>query len=67
MDGGETQGIVIPMLVEKDVASVDEFDDHILLLEAARHRRDVEWCESLGCLRSGRVARCLVIRRWWLI
>ena len=40
--------IIIPLLDDKDVVSIDELDDHLLLLEAARHRLDVEWCESLG-------------------
>lgn len=40
--------IIIPLLSDKERASVDELDDHILLLEAARHRLGVEWCESLG-------------------
>ena len=48
MNGGENHSIVIPMLVEKDAASVDELDDHLLLLEVARHRLEVEWTESLG-------------------
>jgi hypothetical protein len=39
---------MIPLLDDKDVVSIDELDDHLLLLEAARHRLDVEWCESLG-------------------
>jgi hypothetical protein len=47
MSGGEMP-IIIPLLSDKEGASVDELDDHILLLEAARHRLDVEWCESLG-------------------
>ena len=48
MSRREKLPIIIPLLEGKDVASVDELDDHILLLEAARHRLDVEWCESLG-------------------
>jgi len=40
--------IIVPLLEGKDVVSIDELDDHILLLEAARHRLDVEWSESLG-------------------
>jgi len=47
MSGGEMP-IIIPLLPDKEASSVDELDDHILLLEAARHRLDVEWCESLG-------------------
>ncbi len=41
--------IIIPLLDDKDTASVDELDEHILLLEAARHHLDVEWTESLAC------------------
>jgi hypothetical protein len=59
MNGGETQGIVIPVLVEKDAASVDELDDHILLLEAARHRLEVEWTESLGVFEGREGHRAL--------
>ena len=45
--------IIIPLLSDKEGASVDELDDHILLLEAARHRLDVEWCEVLGVFEEG--------------
>jgi hypothetical protein len=31
-----------------DAVTVDELDDHLLLLEAARQRLEVEWCEALG-------------------
>jgi hypothetical protein len=48
MSGGGKLPIIVPLLESKDVASIDELDDHILLLEAARHRLDVEWSESLG-------------------
>ena len=41
MSGGEMP-IIIPLLPDKEASSVDELDDHILLLEAARHRLDVE-------------------------
>lgn len=46
--------IIIPLLSDKEGASVDELDDHLLLLEAARHRLDVEWCESLGVFEHRR-------------
>lgn len=42
------------MLDDKEGASVEELDDHILLLEAARHRLDVEWTESLGVFEERR-------------
>jgi hypothetical protein len=40
--------ITIPLLEDKDGAPIDELDDHILLLEAARHRLEVEWSESIS-------------------
>jgi hypothetical protein len=48
MSGGERLPIIIPLLDDKEAASVDELDDHLLLLEMARHRLDIEWCESVG-------------------
>ncbi len=48
MSGGRKLPIIVPLLESKDGVSIDELDDHILLLEAARHRLDVEWSESLG-------------------
>ena len=40
--------IVIPRLPEPETASVDERDDHLMLLEAARHALDVEWTQTLA-------------------
>lgn len=48
MAGGDRLPIIIPLLEDKELASIDELDDHILLLEAARRRLDVEWTESIG-------------------
>ena len=52
MGSGETsiaaQPILIPRLVDKAAASVDERDEHLMLLEAARHALDVEWTETLS-------------------
>lgn len=48
MAGGEKLPIIIPLLEEKETAPIDELDDQILLLEAARHRLDVEWTELVG-------------------
>ena len=48
MAGGDRLPIIIPLLDDKELASIDELDDHMLLLEAARRRLDVEWTESVG-------------------
>ena len=48
MAGGDRLPIIIPLLDDKELASIDELDDHILLLETARRRLDVEWTESIG-------------------
>jgi hypothetical protein len=40
--------IVIPRLEDPAAVSTDERDDHLLLLEAARHALDVEWTETLA-------------------
>ncbi len=48
MAGGDRLPIIIPLLDDKEGSSIDELDDHILLLETARRRLDVEWTESLG-------------------
>jgi hypothetical protein len=48
MGKGEQPEIVVPLLADKEGAPIDELDDHILLLEAVRHRLEVEWAESLG-------------------
>lgn len=53
MDRGErlrhiSKEIVIPLLDHTKPVSVDELDEHLMLLEAARNRLDQEWTESLG-------------------
>lgn len=53
MDRGErlrriSKEIVIPLLDHTEPVSVDELDEHLMLLEAARNRLDQEWTESLG-------------------
>ncbi|MPZ52875.1 MAG: DUF222 domain-containing protein [Acidimicrobiia bacterium] len=40
--------IFIPMIGDPERVSVDELDEHLMLLEAARDRLEVEWTESLG-------------------
>ena len=40
--------IIIPRLGDKAAASVDERDEHLMLLEAARQTLDVEWTETLA-------------------
>lgn len=48
MAGRNRLPIIIPLLECKDEVRLDELDEHILLLEAARHHLDVEWTQSLG-------------------
>lgn len=40
--------IEIPRLIDPGSATVDERDDHLMLLEAARHLLEVEWTETLA-------------------
>ncbi len=40
--------IVIPRLDDPDSASVDERDEHLMLLEAARHTLEAEWTKTLS-------------------
>jgi hypothetical protein len=40
--------IIIPRLDDPAAASVDERDEHLMLLEAARQHLDVEWTETLA-------------------
>ncbi|MFP3882851.1 MAG: DUF222 domain-containing protein [Actinomycetota bacterium] len=40
--------IIIPRLEDPGAASVDERDEHLMLLEAARHHLDVEWTRTLA-------------------
>jgi hypothetical protein len=40
--------IIIPRLDDPASVSVDERDEHLMLLEAARHALDVEWTETLA-------------------
>jgi hypothetical protein len=40
--------IIIPRLDDPASVSVDERDEHLMLLEAARQRLDVEWIETLS-------------------
>ena len=42
------QAIVIPRLEDPASASADERDEHLMLLEAARHTLDVEFIETLA-------------------
>jgi len=38
--GGDRLPIIIPLLDDMEGADIDELDEHLLLLEAARHRLD---------------------------
>lgn len=40
--------IIIPRLDDPAAASVDERDEHLMLLVAARHHLDIEWTETLA-------------------
>jgi hypothetical protein len=40
--------IIIPRLDDPESVSVDERDEHLMLLEAARHQLDVEWTGTLA-------------------
>jgi len=44
--------IIIPRLDDPTAASVDERDDHLMLLEAARQSLDVEWTETLSAAEA---------------
>ncbi|MEA2002316.1 MAG: DUF222 domain-containing protein, partial [Actinomycetota bacterium] len=48
MGKGEINPIVIPRLGDHLVASADERDEQLMLLEAARNLLDVEWTETLA-------------------
>jgi hypothetical protein len=44
--------IIIPLLDDPAGASVDERDEHLMLLEAARHSLDVEWTQTLAAAEA---------------
>lgn len=46
--------IIIPRLEEPESASVEERDEHLMLLEAARHVLDVEWTDTLAAVEASR-------------
>ncbi|HEX6221836.1 MAG TPA: hypothetical protein VF115_12140 [Acidimicrobiia bacterium] len=48
----EKPPIIIPRLDDPVSASADERDEHLMLLEAARHHLDVEWTETLAAAES---------------
>ena len=48
----EKPPIIIPRLDDPVSVSVDERDEHLMLLEAARHHLDVEWTETLAAAES---------------
>ena len=54
--GGIRSGgpIVMPRLDEPDSATVDERDEHLMLLEAARHTLEVEWTKTLAASDAAR-------------
>ncbi len=45
---GGMMPIIIPRLDDKDGVSAYERDEHLMLLEAARHSLEVEWTETLA-------------------
>lgn len=54
-DGIRTGGpIVIPRLDEPASASADERDEHLMLLEAARHTLEAEWTQTLAAFDATR-------------
>lgn len=46
--------IIIPRLDDPAAVSADERDEHLMLLEAARHSLDVEWTETLAAAEAAR-------------
>jgi hypothetical protein len=48
----EALPIIIPRLGDPVSVSVDERDEHLMLLEAARHALDVEWIETLAAAEA---------------
>jgi hypothetical protein len=48
MHSRRVKPIIIPRLDDPAAASVDERDEHLMLLEAARQHLDVEWTETLS-------------------
>jgi hypothetical protein len=48
----EKPPIIIPRLDDPGSASVDERDEHLMLLEAARHHLDIEWTGTLAAADS---------------
>jgi hypothetical protein len=49
----ENPPIIIPRLDDPASASVDDRDEHLMLLEAARHHLDIEWTETLAAAEAG--------------
>jgi hypothetical protein len=68
MERGEVSGqlIVIPRLGDPAVVSVEERDEHLMLLEAARQALEVEWTETLA-VAEGAVTTVGWGFRWWPI
>ena len=54
MGRGEVLPIIIPRLEDPASASADERDEHLMLLESARHALDVEWTETLAAADDAR-------------
>jgi hypothetical protein len=48
MSRGERIPIIIPRLGDPSAVTADERDEHLMLLETARHQLDVEFTETLG-------------------
>jgi hypothetical protein len=46
--------IIIPRLDDPASVSTEERDEHLMLLEAARHSLDVEWTETLAAAEAAR-------------
>jgi hypothetical protein len=58
MEGGTSSQrvmpIIIPRLEDPASVSVDERDDHLMLLEAARHHLEVEWTGTLAAAEAAK-------------
>ena len=48
----ERKQIVIPILLDKESTSIDELDEHLMLIKAARTHLETEWTESVRTFDS---------------
>lgn len=44
--------IIVPRIDDPASVSADERDEHLMLIEAARHHLDVEWTETLAAAEA---------------